>query len=299
MSRPCAVCESTASDLKLSVRGHAILRCARCGFEWVDPPPTAAELAAFYDDESYYDGCDAGYAHYEADEAGHRRLARRRLDRLQRAAARGRLVDLGCGPGFFVEEAIRRGWSATGVEISAPMRARCAGRGLPVLPGEDATPAALGQVDVVTMWEYIEHVRDPAGELRRVAALLRPGGLLALSTPNVAHRLARSAPLRWPEYKPPAHLSFFDARTLARLLERTGFAVLEVRHTVPAFGLDGLSTRLVEGLGRACGTGRDRRTRWWWLYSAAYRVQALPARAAALVRPAPFSLGLEVTARRA
>jgi 2-polyprenyl-3-methyl-5-hydroxy-6-metoxy-1,4-benzoquinol methylase len=299
MSGPCLVCAAAGSRSKLAVGGYSIVKCISCGFEWVDPRPSAEQLSTFYGDERYFAGCEAGYADYEAEEPGHRRLARRRLAWMERRLPSGRLVDLGCGPGFFVDEAARRGWSAWGAEISAPMRHRAAARGLRVLAADDERGLAeLTPLDAVTMWEYVEHVLDPAAELSRAAGLLRPGGVLALSTPNVAHRLASSDPARWPEYKPPAHLSFFDATTLSRLLERAGFDRIEVRYAVPSLGGGGTASRVVDRLGRALGTGRDRRTSLWWLYSAAYRLHAAPAWTAAAFAPARYSLGLEVLARR-
>ena len=148
------------------------------------------------------------------------------------------------------------------------------------------------------MWEYIEHCPVPLDELREAAALLRPGGLLALSTPNTEHRMARTSAQDWREYKPPAHVGFFTARSLTQALMATGFEVLEVGYTAPLTAFDARGLRGLQRLGAFFGSGSNRRTPLWWITALGHRVYTLPARCRALVSPARHCVGLEVYARR-
>jgi 2-polyprenyl-3-methyl-5-hydroxy-6-metoxy-1,4-benzoquinol methylase len=265
----------------------------------VDPPPPAAELARLYDDPAYFRDGDTGYDDYLGAEASHRRLAAGRLRRIGRYQAAGRLLDLGSAAGFFLAEAQRRGWEVAGIEMSTHMRARAEdiapGR---VFSGWSEARHALSRLDLVTMWEYIEHCPAPLDELREAAALIRPGGLLALSTPNTEHRLAQDTPRKWREYKPPAHVGFFTARSLAQALTRTGFDVVEVAHTAPLTAFDTAGFWCLRGLGASLGSGSDRRTPLWWVTSLGHRVYTLPARCRALIAPARHCVGLEMYARR-
>jgi 2-polyprenyl-3-methyl-5-hydroxy-6-metoxy-1,4-benzoquinol methylase len=80
--------------------------------------------------------------------------------------------------------------------------------------------------DVITMWDYIEHSSDPLGDLRRAAALLSPGGLVALSTGDVASVAARAFGSRWHLMTPRHHNFFFTRSSLERALRGAGFEVV-------------------------------------------------------------------------
>jgi SAM-dependent methyltransferase len=281
------------------VRGHLIVACGECGFQWVDPMPSAAELARLYDDPAYFRDADSGYRDYLGAENSHRRMAARRLRWIGRYQAPGRLLDVGCAAGFFIDEARERGWDIAGIEISSDMRARANtfAPGRTFSGWRDARPV-LSRLDLVTMWEYIEHCRAPLDELREAAALLRPGGLLALSTPNTDHRLAHTTASEWREYKPPEHIGFFGARSMTEALKATGFDVLELAYTAPLTAFDAAGLRQLQRLGGLVGNGADRRTPLWWLTALAHRLYTLPARCRALAAPARHCVGLEAYARR-
>jgi methyltransferase family protein len=181
-----------------------------------------------------------GYADYVGDAERHRETARRRLSLIDRfAPSRGRLLDVGAAAGFFVDEAIRAGWEAEGVDI-APHMVEWGRRelgGVPLHVGEIAAVEGEEAFTAVTMWDYIEHSLDPDGELAKSNELLAQGGILALSTgdlDSVAARLSRS---RWHLLTPRHHNFFFRARTLTRLLDRTGFEVAWLGHPGSRYSL--------------------------------------------------------------
>jgi SAM-dependent methyltransferase len=211
--------------------GHDVVRCPSCGLVFRADPPDERELERIYDADYFRDHPDRasrhGYAHYLGDARLHRANARRRLRLLGRP---GRLVDVGCAGGFFVDEARRAGWDASGVDVSAAMAEF--GRetlGVPVVCGSWAEAAVPPELDAVTMWDYLEHSLDPRRDLAKAQERLRPGGVLALSTGDVGAPSARLAGRRWHLLTPEHHNFFFSAATLSRLLDETGFAVLEAR----------------------------------------------------------------------
>jgi SAM-dependent methyltransferase len=193
--------------------------------------PTQAEVDEIYGLE-YFKGGASGYLDYVADEDVHRSSARNRLDALERVVPRGRLLDVGAAAGFFVDEALARGWDASGIDVSKPM-VDWGTRTLSVAL-ERATVAALrlpaGSLDAVTMWDYVEHSIDPASDLELVRELLRPGGVLALSTGDAATFVARVSGSRWHLLTPRHHNFFFTAATLSRLLTQSGFEVVSLDH---------------------------------------------------------------------
>src|SRR5207249_10956114 len=102
-------------------------------------------------------------------------------------------------------------------------------RGLPVTCGTILDLARTrAQFDVITMWDVIEHLPDPAGALETMRRLLRPGGLLAISTMDVDAPVARLLGRRWPWYM-QMHLWYFSRRTLTRMVQASGYDVIGIR----------------------------------------------------------------------
>jgi 2-polyprenyl-3-methyl-5-hydroxy-6-metoxy-1,4-benzoquinol methylase len=137
-----------------------------------------------------------------------------------------RLLDVGCHIGVMVELAQARGWEAWGVEPSTWAAAQARARGLRVITGilADAN-VPRDYFDVVTMWDVIEHLTDPAAEIRNVHRVLKPGGIFAIHTIDIESAFARAMGRRWP-WLMEMHLYYFSPRTLGKMLEQNGFAVI-------------------------------------------------------------------------
>jgi hypothetical protein len=214
--------------------------------------PAHDELEAIYAPEYFEyrpeDPVD-GYADYLGDAMQHREAARRRLALIGRfAPSRGRLLDVGAAAGFFVDEAIHAGWEAEGIDIASHVVEW--GRrelGVPLRVGEVSSVAESGAYDAVTMWDYIEHSLDPAGDLAASNKLLVPGGAVALSTGDIDSLAARVTRSRWHLLTPRHHNFFFSARPLTRLLERKGFEVAWLGHPGARYSLAHLAYKLDRG----------------------------------------------------
>jgi SAM-dependent methyltransferase len=246
MMAECAACGGRV-DLERSVQlrkdGFDIVRCPNCGLLFRGRMPTDAELEEIYG-AAYFssaagDTRGQGYVDYLAEEDLHRETARRRLDGLERYAQRGTLLDVGAAAGFFVAEARDRGWDARGLDIAPDMvAASCGAVELGTI--DDAE----GRFDVVTMWDAIEHLRDPLADVRRAAALLRPHGILGLSTGDAGSVVARLSGSRWHLLTPRHHTFFFSVPTLTRLLDRGGFELVSVSHPGARYSLRYLAHKL-------------------------------------------------------
>jgi 2-polyprenyl-3-methyl-5-hydroxy-6-metoxy-1,4-benzoquinol methylase len=134
------------------------------------------------------------------------------------------LLDIGCSTGVFLSEARRRGWTnVAGNEVSPSAAAITRSRVKCDVWEELIEQAAIpdASFSAVTVWEVIEHVPDPQGFVRRISALLKPGGYLAISTPNWESRWERDTTDFF--RMPPYHLSYWTPPTLSRLLHDAGF----------------------------------------------------------------------------
>ena len=240
----CVLCSASLeanSRLIWQKDGFDIVRCASCGLIFRADSPDEGALREIYDEHYFRDDPQApdrhGYADYLADAPLHRANARRRLAFLSSLGSHsGRLIDVGSAAGFFVDEARRAGWEASGVDVSEPMvfwaRDELGVPGQAVAFSQAEVPDDL---DVVTMWDYIEHSIDPRADLMKAAEHLHPGGLLALSTGDVGALTARLAGRRWHLLTPEHHNFFFDRKRLCRLLELTGFEIVDVKHRAAVY----------------------------------------------------------------
>ena len=232
---PCNLCGADDAAPLVVKHGFTIVQCRRCDLAYVSPRPDAAALVALYGDERYYRNLNAspfGYPDYLGERWLLERLVARRLTEIERRLGRGggKLLDVGCATGVLVEAARARGWTAVGVDVSRFATAQCHARGLDVRLG-DVASADLppDHFDVVVLDDTIEHLTDPAGALRTILPLLRPGGLITLNTPNHEGVLRRVMRGSWFHCKPPEHLYYFGPRTLRAMLERQGFVRIETR----------------------------------------------------------------------
>ena len=219
----CLVCGANAAEQRFIQRGYPVLRCTECGLEFVAPTPSPSELADYY---------DRSYAvPLERYAAADRRNLARIADLERWCPTRGRLLELGASYGHSLALARERGWEVVGVELSPTASAHARAHfGLTVFNCDLADARlAEGSFDAVIGWHVLEHVRNPKEQLLRLAALLKPGGVLGLRVPNIASFGARVAGEWWPWMCPPAHLWFFSPTTLPRLLRACGFDVFEVR----------------------------------------------------------------------
>ncbi len=155
-----------------------------------------------------------------------------------------RLFDVGCGTGVFLDEARRSGLQVAGLEVSEYAAGRARARGLSVRTGPVDEFAGNCEYDFVTLWDVIEHLKQPARTLERLGASLRPGGVLALSTGDLDSLCARLSGRRWHLFNLPEHLFFFTPRALRTLLTRAGLRPVFVRRELTWFPAGYLMERL-------------------------------------------------------
>jgi SAM-dependent methyltransferase len=218
--------------------------CVHCGSVQQPSLPSGDDLHALYRDMQ-----DDAYLH---EEAGRRATAGRLLDLIGRHVAGGRLLDVGCGHGLLLDEARRRGFAVSGLELSRS----AAGYARDVL-GLDVAEATLDEAaatgeryDVIVLADVVEHLDDPAGALRTCASMLADGGALCVVTPDPTSATAKLAGPRWWGLV-PAHTCLLPRRTLCELLSAAGLVISEDVPLVRSFELRYWLAGLGERGGRA------------------------------------------------
>jgi len=239
-SVPCNLCGETVSRIRFNRRGFSVVEC-ECGLVYTNPRLDSDELAAMYSATSYFNAAsdEIGYQDYDATSDLRQRTFMRWFDEISRHVPRpGKLLDVGCATGLFLEIARNRGWDVTGIELSS-------------FAAEEARSNET--FNLVTMFDTIEHLPDPMSEASTIRKILAPDGLFAVITPNIASLHARIAGSQWFLLKPEEHLYFFTPATLQRLLERNRFLIIDARASKQYQRLDFLARR-VEGYSKLCGS---------------------------------------------
>ena len=201
-----------------------IVECHSCGLVYANPRRDSGRIM-----EAYEAVRDPLYAEEQEGRVLTFERHLRPLEKLTGAPGGRALLDVGAYTGVFVEIAARHGWDAWGVEPSMWAVQQAAERGLQVIQGTTETAVLPeGFFDVVTLWDVIEHVGDPLGELRRAHRLLKTGGMVVVHTIDIGSLFARVMGSRWP-WLMEMHLYYFSMRTLKQMLQEAGFLVLDIR----------------------------------------------------------------------
>ncbi len=243
-------------------KNHSIIECATCGFRHALPLPDSAALERAYAEDYYGSEKPTFLAHAGEDQAWAELAQTDRLEIFEKLlpADRRRLLDIGCGPGFFLKTASLRGWHAHGIEPSRQAAEHARGLGATVTEGffNAASAPSLGRFDTVHLNNVLEHIPHPAELLSLAAGLMEKGGVICVNVPNdfspmqLAARAATGANDWW--VAPPHHLNYFDFDSLTALLERLGFDAVARTTSFPmeAFLMMGENYTGDPALGRAC-----------------------------------------------
>ncbi len=196
-------------------RGRHV-RCRNCRFVYVNPIERTSDIEHSY--------CQRSSADATVVQDSRLSVARSQIALVNRYEPGRSLLDIGCGEGFFLSMAARAGYTVKGVDLSSD-----AAEYARETFGVDVEAKPLEELqfpencfDVVTLWQVLEHVPYPLGLLKEVHRILRPEGLLVVSTPNFDGAPARVMGTRWWDIT-RLHINHFTCTTLTAILQKAGF----------------------------------------------------------------------------
>jgi len=224
----CILCNSQERSLLIRQGEWSVYRCSGCGLGFLDPRPDQRELGDLYQNSYLADLYGVGL---KVGSPGMKRRLSQETHRVRffrRAKRSGRLLDIGCGMGYFLAVCRDWGYEVEGMDISADSVAYVRDNlKIPVavgtVDGIDYPPASF---DVITMWHFLEHAPDPRMYLQKTQKWLKPGGLLVVDVPNYTATDARYAWQKWKGWHLPFHLYHFTPETLCGLLAKHGFRTI-------------------------------------------------------------------------
>ena len=225
----------------------SVMECQECGLIYLNPRPGPNEIHRYYpadyqpffgaisDEPTWFRRLDRRYGLYK-----------RTKEVIKRAGRSGRVLDIGCATGIFLEGMKERGWQPEGVELSEFAANYARERfNLPVFTGTLEEAAFPGdQFDLVTMWDVIEHVPDPGDTLAEVQRILKPGGWLVLSLPNPLAWERSWFKQFWAGWDVPRHFHLFTPKVMERYLQRAGLKFVEIHNFTGRHGVLVLSVQM-------------------------------------------------------
>lgn len=225
---PCDMCGSNEfSTIREWNDLSKVVQCRNCGIQFVNPMPNQEFLDHLY----RRDGEEHPYFQNYIQErknrwASYNKQYRRRLRLIEKySGGKGKLLDVGCGAGFFLKTARDRGWDPYGMDVT-PKFVQFARDELQLknvnLGSLEESEYDNHFFDVIVLWDLIEHLPYPAGFLKKLNQITRPDGLLVIWTPNAKNAAWRKG--KWMGYTSLQHLYFFSTLTLEKTLHASGFS---------------------------------------------------------------------------
>ena len=244
----CNLCNSNSTKPLMKINGFHIVKCRNCKLAYVNPRLKPVSLHKIYNKNYYknpaFNGAKSsfcGYMEYLQEKDFIVATFKKRLDQIENYLKGGKLLDVGCAYGFFLELAKKNGWQVQGTEISeaAYMYAKNKLK-LPVLnKALEEAEFKNESYDVVTLFDVIEHLPSPNAAIKEIRRILKPNGLLVITTPDIGSLSAKLLGRNWEEIKRVReHIYFFSRSTLKSMLELNNFKVLRTESAGRYFSVE-------------------------------------------------------------
>jgi 2-polyprenyl-3-methyl-5-hydroxy-6-metoxy-1,4-benzoquinol methylase len=246
--RPCPECGSLNAVIKFVELPFQMLRCSNCSLVYLDNPPEDGDRY-----ENYFAGPTPDARKYQTNSpdpllAELYAINQQRIACVKGIKGAGKLLDIGCGRGYFLKTASDCEYTARGIDISKAAVAYAQENFHLIVSVGTIDDQVTGQelFDIITLWHVLEHFADPFMALRQARMLLRHGGICVVEVPNLHSLKFLTAKQKWEGGNHPFyHRTFFTAHTLRRALVHTGFH--DVRRLRLSYRVPGRS-RMYEAL---------------------------------------------------
>ncbi|OFX17430.1 MAG: hypothetical protein A2033_07840 [Bacteroidetes bacterium GWA2_31_9] len=222
--KKCLSCSNERYIKSFKYESYGLIKCDNCGLIFMKQIPTKKELDLFYNTYSYV-------TEQEVSPITIKRY-HSLLDEFEKFKKTNRIFDVGCGQGFFLKEAIKRGWKVFGTEFSPAAIEICKNRGIEMKIGKlNPSDFKPNSFDIITSFEVLEHINNPKEEMENIAKLLRFEGLFYCTTPNFNSLVTRYIKNKSYIISYPEHLIYFTKTTLNHLIINAGFKIYKFKST--------------------------------------------------------------------
>lgn len=218
----CLICNDPSLRVLSRYEKDHLVKCSNCGFVFASSIPSESALIHHY--EGY------GRRNYLSPITVKRYYEL--LSTFEKFRSTGKLIDVGCGIGYFLSVAKEQNWKVHGTEFTDEAVRICREKGISMEQGK-LNPAKYetGSFDVITSFEVMEHINNPREEVQLFHSLLRKGGAVYVTTPNFNSLSRILLKEKWNVLAYPEHLCYYTVSTLQRLFTDSGFSLLKIETT--------------------------------------------------------------------
>ena len=213
-----------------------VVECTTCGLRRTNPRPEPSAIGSHYPTNygPFHVGASAGGARRSDFRGSLARVLREHIefnDKIVPDMKPGRLLEVGCATGDFLEKMSQKGWDVTGIEPSEFAANHARAQGFNVHSGSlEAAPPPPDEYDLVVGWMVLEHLHQPVAALRRLHEWTRPTARLAISVPDASGAEARLFGDAWYALQLPTHLFHYTPDSVCQVLEAGGWQVTRIVH---------------------------------------------------------------------
>lgn len=231
----CPVCGNNSFKKIIKCIDHMVtgeefdlVQCNQCGFIQTYPIPTIDKIGKYYQSENYisHTNTNKGLIN-QIYHFVRKKTLKGKLDLINSLTKKGKLLDVGCGTGYFLKECKEDGWGIVGMEPDPSARALAS-----EITGEkikNDIKEINETFDIITLWHVLEHMHNLKESIEKLKSLLKPNGKLIIAVPNCESYDAQTYGQYWAAYDVPRHLYHFTKDTMNKLITNNGMKIKEIK----------------------------------------------------------------------
>jgi len=226
-SSRCIICNEAHAKPFCVKNNREYVSCTVCRHVYVQDPLAESEITQYYANRTSHHA-SADKKEWDYSPTKEKLVYRPQLQRLAKLGKAGRILDIGCSNGSFLSAAKKYGWDGYGIELEKNSYELAQKHGVKVYNQQLSQQAFPDEhFSAITLWQVIEHLPDPKTVIKEIVRILQPGGIFAVSTPNIRSIGWILLREEWDAVEPEVHLNLFEPKNLARLITDCG---LRTRH---------------------------------------------------------------------
>jgi 2-polyprenyl-3-methyl-5-hydroxy-6-metoxy-1,4-benzoquinol methylase len=235
----CPVCKCEHLKKFLSVKDHSvsqeqfeILQCQNCSFCFTQNIPEQENIGKYYASENYISHSDTQQGIVNKLYHVVRKItlnSKKNLIQKETLLSTGKILDIGCGTGAFLQTMKNAGWDITGLEPDAAAREKAKSLyDIEPQPSPELFNFSENKFDAITMWHVLEHVHQLQEYIAQLKKILTPNGKIFIAVPNYISYDAEYYGENWAAYDVPRHLYHFSPQSMQQLMQQHGLKIKQI-----------------------------------------------------------------------